>query len=1498
MASRAYARPQSASRMPRGVGQTPPSNRPQSAFPLTPEQRRSSTATPDKFRSPSVTRKSTGGVKQGPQKKEEEVRLCLDNLQLNTLENYGLPSRLEYLYVRYNNLTSLAGIEELTSLKILDASFNCLEDASLKSLSSCESLQQLYIDGNNFTTLEMLPELPYLEVLCASQNRITSFKMELQKNLKVLSFADNELESFSSFPDFPALEFLRVGGNQLEDNELWRTAAIILAGPTVKKINGDDVTPEEHADAAQYPPQSGLCIRSGWELCNKEEAAVLSCDYLAEMQKGRVPDGCSLRSCEVDEPVEGEPCRCYFDLEAPAEWIDAPPEEGLVLQYQWYRARDRRPFEKIENSTTETYVPTHDDIGAFLKAEVTPIVRGTECPAIFTMSMPVRKGSGIPKLLDLKISGLLEEGSTLKASATVAWSGGAPGISIPQWFRVVPGQEPEPVEEATTMDYSLTLQDVGCMVKLKFTPISEAGEKGDAGECQTQLVMPGRPKVENIHIEGYPVVGEVIVGLGDYFGGVEGASRFGWLREDKESPSGFTPVELSGNNQYRITEEDVGCRIKFTYTPISNEGIIGTAVSALTEPVEWPEPKVNDLMIVGDVEERATVSVKGRYSGGREGQSIIEWFVGDDEDSLEPLDTPANATNCTIPTSALGKFLAVRFTPVRYDGLVGKPVLVLSDEPIAEIAPRLDAISVTGNCEQGETLTASYTYVGGVEGSSSFGWYRRKETSAQSVLINGTRGKLEYALKEADIGYILSFKCTPKRSDGAEGEVYEANAPSRIRPAMPQVLGVKILGTPLEGSELRLEKTYFGGTEGKSQFQWLQISEDGSFVEIEGATGELYMVTPEDVGHELAVSVTPVRKDNVAGATVISDPTDPVEPAIPTVHSLSIVTLNADGSAAPQDSAPVEGGSLQLHVSVSAGKLGAPTLAWYRVTGDREMVVAQSVDKYAIKLEDCGSRIRVKYTPVLVSGVTGIEAEATTSTVHEGEPTASEVTIKGTPMEDVPVSVSWKYWGGREGDTKVRWIAAASALQGDALQQAAQEGFLGAGYAVLTDKKSYTPTAADVGKHLIVEVTPVRKDGTRGVPVAAASAGAIKAEAPASNGVTIKELQDGTFEATASYYGGIQGKSKYEWFRLKGGLPSSKTAIPGATERTFKPTPAENGHELMAAFTPVRADGVKGDTVYSTASRTLMPDFPILDKLRIVGEPMENESIFVEYTEDPKDKPYIKEIKLQWSRKQDKVGALFAPLPGEKKATYTVTLGDVGCCLQCQITVTDIFGRTGEPQSVSTAKVAAGHPKITNVLVEGSGFHAGKYTVKGTYFGGHEGSSRFKWFRSMLGGNLILIPEATSRSYEATADDVGYNLVAEYMPVRNDGKTGEAVSARTNTILIDKEMEKDVKAMISTGEGKFEVWRSSNTSNPEGRRLLDINVKRAKLLKAGWQGGLTKEEIRTTYLPPYKAKLPTDGSQTKCTILFSDTSSVDIYVHSRHTRDVILFVLRGMGKKF
>ncbi|KAK8567780.1 hypothetical protein V6N12_006353 [Hibiscus sabdariffa] len=147
--------------------------------------------------------------------------------------------------------------------------------------------------------------------------------------------------------------------------------------------------------------------------------------------------------------------------------------------------------------------------------------------------------------------------------------------------------------------------------------------------------------------------------------------------------------------------------------------------------------------------------------------------------------------------------------------------------------------------------------------------------------------------------------------------------------------------------------------------------------------------------------------------------------------------------------------------------------------------------------------------------------------------------------------------------------------------------------------------------------------------------------------------------------------------------------------------------------------------------------------------------------------------------------------------------------------------------------------------------------------------------------------------YESNVDDVGYRLVAIYTPVREDGIEGQPTSASTEPIAVEPDVYKEVKQKLDLGSVKFEVPGEGCLE----RRILEVNRKRIKVVKPGSKTSFPTTEIRGTYAPPFHVET-FRNDQRRLRIVVDSESEVDLVVHSRYLRDVIVLVIRGLAQRF
>lgn len=1427
----------------------------------------------------------------------DDVRLDLRGHRVRSLNASGLnlSANLEFVYLRDNLLSTLEGVEILKRVKVLDLSFNDFKGPGFEPLENCKALQQLYLAGNQITSLASLPQLPNLEFLSVAQNKLKSLSMASQPRLQVLAASKNKISTLKGFPYLPVLEHLRVEENPILKMPHLEAASILLVGPTLKKFNDRDLSREERAIAKRYPAHTALCIRDGWEFCRPEHAAESTFRFLVEQWKDNLPLGYLLKEVSVDQPSEEDACRCHFTFVQDGT-LSTDPQ--LVLNYQWFVGeRMLSNFAAIPDATGEVYWPKHEDINKILKVECTPLLGETKYPSIFVISSPVSPGSGIPKVVNLEIRGELVEGNIIRGYAEVAWCGGTPGKGVASWLRKKWNSSPVVIAGAEDEEYRLNIDDIDSILVFMYTPVTEEGAKGEPQYKYTDFVKAAHPSVNNVRIIGDAVEGCTLKGVGDYLGGREGPSKFEWLREKKDT--GDFLLLSTGTSEYTLTKEDVGRHLAFVYIPTNFEGQEGESVSVVSDVVKQAPPKVTNVKIIGELRESNKITVTGIVTGGTEGSSRVQWFktrlsILDGEKDLEALSASKIAKAFRVPLGAVGYHIVAKFTPMTPDGESGEPAYVISDRAVETLPPSLNFLSITGDYTEDGILTASYGYIGGHEGKSIYNWFLHEVETDSGSLIPEVSGLLQYRITKEAIGKFISFQCTPIRDDGIVGEPRICMGQERFRPGSPRLLSLQIVGNAIEGATLSVDKKYWGGEEGDSVFRWFRTGSDGMQSEIWGATTGSYMLSVDDIGFFVSVSCEPVRSDWARGPIVLSEQIGPIIPGPPTCQSLEFL-----GSM-------IEGQRVSFIASYSGGERGNCFHEWFRVKSNGVREKLSTFDFLDLTLEDVGRSVELVYTPVRQDGMKGTPVSISSDIIAPADPIGVDLEIPDC-LEDEEVIPQKTYFGGQEGVGEYNWYRTKNKLHGSALVDisAACEDVVICGKTL-----TYTPSLEDVGSYLALYWLPTRADGKCGKPLVAISDSLVVPALPVVSNVRLKELSSGVYSGEGEYFGGYEGSSLCSWYRETN--EGTIILINGANSSTYEVTDSDYTCRLLFGYTPVRSDSVVGELQLSEPTDIILPELPKVEMLALTGKAVEGdvltavEVIPKSETQECVWSKYKKDVRYQWFCSSE-VGdrKSYEPLPTQRSCSYKVRFEDIGRCLRCECIVTDVFGRSTEPVYAETAPVLPGIPKIDKLEIEGRGFHTNLYAVRGIYSGGKEGKSRIQWLRSMVGSpDLISIPGEIGRMYEANVDDVGYRVVAIYTPVREDGVEGQPVSASTEPIAVEPDVFKEVKQKLDLGSVKFEALCDKDRSLKKvpsvgslERRVLEVNRKRVKVVKPGSKTSFPTTEIRGSYAPPFHVEL-FRNDQHRLRIVVDSENEVDLMVQSRHLRDVIVLVIRGLAQRF
>lgn len=438
-------------------------------------------------------------------------------------------------------------------------------------------------------------------------------------------------------------------------------------------------------------------------------------------------------------------------------------DQETILYIRWMRSDQNNGFVLIDDENSLSYTPTADDIGFSLRAEVLAYIKGEFSFLYFDISAPVV--AGIPTCTRLEIKGNMAEGDVVTVEADYA--GGEEGSSSLLWRRVLPSGEEVNIEmEDPWSGYTLSLEDIGCRIKVEFTPVRSDWVAGIPKSEISAVVAAGVPVCRSIRIVGQLEENCQIQVETTYTGGTEGVSKYQWFRHEDDDQ--YFPIYGETKPVYIPSLEDVGKLLAVEYTPISKDGIEGEACRCVLEhSIDPAPPVITGASIKGELEEQHVLVVEYQYAGGHSGTHLMQWYRRDDAKRSTKVGRPNTAT-FTTTVKEVDCYIDVVLTPVRSDGVLGKPVTASTEGPIRPGPPQVKVLNIVGEPGKGKVLEINVDYFGGEPGDGIIEWSREvPETRHFDVIAKKTR---KYVVQQEDLGKMLKVAYTPVRRDGAQGE--------------------------------------------------------------------------------------------------------------------------------------------------------------------------------------------------------------------------------------------------------------------------------------------------------------------------------------------------------------------------------------------------------------------------------------------------------------------------------------------------------------------------------------------------------------------------------------------------------------------------------------------------------------------------------------------------------------------------------------------------------
>lgn len=655
------------------------------------------------------------------------------------------------------------------------------------------------------------------------------------------------------------------------------------------------------------------------------------------------------------------------------------------------------------------------------------------------------------------------------------------------------------------------------------------------------------------------------------------------------------------------------------------------------------------------------------------------------------------------------------------------PLPVGNENPIN--LPPSGAVIITGSMVQGALLTASNNLAdgNGLSGQIRYQWLRN------GAAISDATGTT-YTLAQEDVGAIITLEASYTDDAGFEELVSSADYGPVQNLNDPPTGGLTIDGTAEQGQTLSVENTIDDpdGNPESFSYQWWRNG-----VAIEGATGESYTLTQDDVGSVITVSTT-YADGYGSEEAVVSSPTGPV----------------ANINDAPVGGIAILGGLIQnetLSVDLDFDDAdGVPpqlNYQWYR-NGDA--IAGATAATYTLTQAEVGYRISVE-----VSYVDSLGSEESLSSA----PTAPVINVNDPPTGDVKITgalVQGQTLNANAG------ISDGDGMGGGRVYQWYRDGQAISG----ADQLSYTLTQADVGARM--SVTVFYTDGQGTDEQVSSDPTAIVAninDAPAGGLTIIGTVVEGqtlSVQNTLEDPDGNPASFEYQWFR-------NGVAIPGATDESYTLTLDDVGSTVTVRT--VYVDGgstqemVISDATAPVASFNQAPT----GDLFIVGTVQQGETLTVDNTlDDPDGNPTA--FQYQWYRND-------VAINGATDEVYRLVQADVGASITVRATYIDGHGAQETVISLATGPVVNINDDPTgNLSILGRVEQGRTLTVQNSLndADGNPASFTYQWFR-----DGVAITGATGNSYVLAEVDVDSAISVRTIYVDGYGATETVTSAET-----------------------------------------------------------------------------------------------------------------------
>jgi hypothetical protein len=632
------------------------------------------------------------------------------------------------------------------------------------------------------------------------------------------------------------------------------------------------------------------------------------------------------------------------------------------------------------------------------------------------------------------------------------------------------------------------------------------------------------------------------------------------------------------------------------------------------------------------------------------------------------------------------------------------------DAVLQSVAPVNTALpTVSGSTAAQSLLTATKGQWSHTPSTYGYQWRRCDATGTTCTDIPGANDPT-YLTTNDDSGSTLRVRVSATNSIGST----TADSAATGLVGRPRYTALPVISGPPEiGATLSTTPGTWVGTSIGYTYQWQRCNAAGaSCVAIGGAAGADYVISADDTGLRLRVSVTAT---NTAGtATVASATTTPIgRPA-------NVTPPKITGRAEV-------GATLTTTQGTWTGNPTSYAYEWQRCTATCVAIGGAVNSTYVPTVADTSAKVRVQVTAT--NGLGSGTAASSTTTVIGLPAVVTKPAISGSLTVGSTLTTTTGTWTGNPTSYAYQWQRCDST---------------GANCVPLsgTDSPTYVTTVDDTDARLRVQVTASNTLGS-GIAISATTTPVGRPANVTAPKITGRAEVGATLTTTQGTWTGNPTSYAYEWQRCT----ATCVAIGGAVSSTYVPTVDDTGVKLRAQVTATNGLG-SGVAASSTTTPIGVP--AVVTKPAITGALTVGATLTTSqgtWTGSPASYAY------QWQR-CDSAGANCVAIGGAINSTYVTTVDDTDARLRVQVTATNGLG-SGIATSATTTPI--GRPTIvTNPKITGLG--GPELMVSQGTWTGNPTSYDYQWQRCDGAGVCDALLGASDPTYATNDDDTGNRL--------------------------------------------------------------------------------------------------------------------------------------------